>query len=292
MERVTTFLHSGTIGDVWAAIPAINEYYRKYNKRAILYLKLGQEAFYYEGANHPTMDSKGNNVMLNKKMVEMMIPLLKEQESICDARVWNNEKIHLDLDMFRRTNVGMPSFCLSRWQFYTWPDLACDLSKVWLTVPDSKVDLAKDKIIVTRTERYTNPNINYRFLKKYQKDILFCGTELEYQIFKLRYNLKIKRLKIKNFLELAQALKQCKFHISNQTQSFQLSQGLKIPRILELCKFAPNVIPYGENAYDFFAQEGLEYYVSVLNGDTPKALYPEPLVAPSIEITTPELGIK
>lgn len=273
MEKVTTFLHFGSVGDVWAAIPAINEYYRKYKKKAILYLKDGQKAFYYQGAVHPTVNINGENVMLNQNMIDMMIPLLEAQESIFAARVWNDEEIHLNLNAFRNTNVGMPSFCISRWQFYTWPDLACDLSKVWLTVPDSDKDLAKGKIIITRTERYTNPNISYKFLRSYEKDILFCGTELEYHIFRLRFGLDIERFHVKNFLELAQALKQCKFHISNQTQAFQLSQGLKIPRILELCEFAPNVIPYGENAFDFFAQESLEYYVSILNGETPKALY-------------------
>lgn len=284
MERVSNFLHNGSIGDVWAAIPAINTYYKKYGKKAVLYLKDGHKAFYYEGATHPTENERGENVMLNAKMIEMMKPLLMAQESILYADVWKGEKIHLDLNMFRNTNVGMPSFCISRWQFYTWPDLACDLSKVWLTVPDSDKDLAKGKIIVTRSERYTNKNISYKFLRKYENDILFCGTELEYHIFRLRYGLDIQRLIVNDFLELSQALKQCKFHISNQTQAFQISQGIKIPRILELCEFAPNVIVYGENAYDFFAQEALENYVSELYGEQPKALYPEPIG--SIEIKT------
>ncbi len=223
-------------------------------------------------------------------MIEMMIPLLKAQESIADAKVWNNELININLNAMRDTFVNMPNGCISRWQFYTWPDLACDLSKVWLTVPNTKTDFAKGKIIVTRSERYLNPQVNYKFLKKYEKDILFVGTELEFQIFKLRYNLKIKRLKVKDFLELAQALKQCKFHLSNQTQAFQISQGLKIPRIVELCSFAPNVIPYGENAYDFYAQEAAEYYVSLLNGDTPKTLYSGSLGIPKLDL--PKLGIK
>ncbi len=283
-ELVTTALHNGSIGDCWAAIPAINEYYRKYKKRIVLYLKDGHKAFYYTGAVHPTMNAAGENVMLNRQVIDMMIPLLEAQESILSAKVWDDEKIHLDLNAFRNTNVGMPSFCISRWQFYTWPDLACDLSKVWLTVPDSNKDLAKGKIIITRSERYTNPNISYKFLREYEKDILFCGTELEYHIFRLRYGLDIERFIFNNFLELAQALKQCKFHISNQTQAYQISAGIKIPRILELCEFAPNVIPYGEKSYDFFAQEALEYYVRELNGEPIKALYPEPIG--SIEINT------
>lgn len=270
MENTTAFLHNGTIGDTWAAIPAMREYYKKKGIKAMLYLVNGQKAVYYDGATHPTTNESGEMVMLNEEMINMMIPLFRAQECIADCKIWNEEPIQINLNKMRETFVNMPYGCISRWQFYTWPDLACDLSETWLTVPDTDVDYAKGKIVVTRSERYLNQTINYFFLKKYENDILFVGTELEYQIFKLRYKLNINRLHINNFLELAQALKQCKFHISNQTQAFQLSQGLKIPRILELCSFAPNVVPYGANAFDFYAQDALEYYVSVLNGETPK----------------------
>lgn len=271
MEQTTSFLHNGSIGDVWAAIPAIKKYYEFRKRKATLYLVNGQKAFYYEGATHPTTDPQtGDMVMLNEKMINMMIPLLKAQECIYDAKVWGNQPIQIDLNKMRETFVNMPYGDISRWQFYTWPELACDLSEVWLTAPGTERDFAKGKIIVTRTERYLNPHISYRFLKKYEKDILFCGTELEYQIFKLRFDLNIERLVVNDFLELAQALKQCKFHISNQTQAFQISQGLKIPRMLEVCSFAPNVIPYGKNAYDFYAQEACQYYVALLNGETEK----------------------
>lgn len=270
MENITTFCHNGTIGDCWAALPAIRENYKKTGRRGLLYLVNGQKAEYYSTAVHPTTNESGEMVMLNEDMINMMIPLFKAQECIYDCKIWDNEKVNVDFNKMRETFVNMPYGCISRWQFYTWPDLACDLSEVWMTVPDTDIDYAKNKIIVTRSERYLNPFINYRFLKKYEKDILFVGTEIEYHIFRLRQKLNIERLEINNFLELAQALKQCRFHISNQTQAFQISTGLKIPRIVELCSMAPNVIPYGKNAYDFYAQEALEYYVELLLKETEK----------------------
>jgi len=80
----------------------------------------------------------------------------------------------------------------------------------------------------------------------------------------MSFDLNIKKFNIGSFLELAQAIKQCRFHISNQTQAFQLSEGLKVPRILEVCEFAPNVIPIGKDAYDFLSQGALEWYFNVL----------------------------
>lgn len=270
MEQITTFLHNGSIGDVWASLPSLKEYHRKTGRKVLLYLVNGTKAFYYDGAVHPTKNQAGEQVMLNEEVISMMIPLLKAQDYISDAKIWSNQPINFDLNVIRTTFVNMPYHTLSMWYPIVWPDVACDHSKQYIFVPDSEKVLAKDKIIITRSERYLNPNINYNFLKKYEDRILFVGTELEYQIFKLRFGLKIERLIISDFLELAQALKQCKFHLSNQTQAFQISEGLKIPRVVELCSYAPNVTPIGENAFYFYAQDAIPYYVSVLLGETPE----------------------
>lgn len=259
------FSHSGNIGDVFASIPAMREYYRHSGKKAILYLEKDVEAWYYEGAVHPTK-TDGKNVMLNQTMIDMMIPLLKEQSFIADVKTWTDEKIDVPLAAFRDSYVGLPAFSINRWYFYIYPDLSCDLSGVWLDVPDAEKDFAKGKIIITRSERYHNPEADYSFLKPYEDDILFCGTMREYNVFCMNYDLNIKKLTINNFLELAQAIKQCKFHMTNQTMAFQLSESQKMPRILELCGGAPNCIPIGKDAYDFFAQAGLEYYFHKLNG--------------------------
>lgn len=264
MENTTSFLHAGSIGDVWASMPAMKEFYRKINKKVVLYLQNGQEAFYYEGATHPTRNKDGKMVMLNEQMINMMIPLLKEQDYIADARIWNGEEIKVDLNLIRKSFVNMPQGSLSRWYFLVYPDLACDLSKQYIEVPDSDKDLAAGKLIVARTDRYQNPNIDYSFLRKYEGDLIFSGTNDEYARFCMQFKLNIPKLNVKDFLELAQALKQAKGLLSNQTMIFQIAEGLKTPRIVELCNSAPNVIPVGEKAYDFYHPEGLEWYVEEL----------------------------
>lgn len=290
MKNVTTFLHDGTIGDIWASLPAIRENYKKFNKKAILYLTNGQKAVYYHGATHPTQTPDGTMVMLNENVINMVIPLLKSQPYIADAKIHNGEAIQLDLNRIRQTFVNQPYHSLSRWYFYVFPDLACDLSKKYIYAPNSKKDLAVGKIIIGRTERYLNPNINYSFLKDYSPDLfLFVGTDLEYAIFNIRYGLQIRRLLIHDFLELSQALKQSKGLISNQTQVFQIAEGLKIPRAVELCSMAPNVEPIGEKAFEFYAQEALEYYVTVLLGITPKTQFNGLKMASEINL---KLGIE
>ncbi len=292
--KPSAWLHSGSIGDTIAAIPAMNEFYRKTKRKIILYFTNNQKAEYYPGATHGTRNEGNDMVMLNEKVIEMLIPLFKSQECIEDCKIYSNQHIDIDLNKIRETFVNMPLGCISRWYFYVFPDLACDLSKQWLFIPDEAEDLARGKIIITRTERYLNPLIEYSFMKKYEQDCLFVGTDIEYAIFITRYKLDIKRLIIKDFLQLAQAIKQCKFHLSNQTMCFQLSSGLKHPRIVELCSYAPNVIPIGENAFDFYGQQALEYYVGYLLGGTAMATNFDrlPLLSEMPVLNTPNLGVK
>lgn len=266
-KLTTNFSHTGSIGDCWSSIPAMREHYRKTGKKINLYLVKDIEATYHhESVVHPTKNSEGKMVMLNQAMIDMMIPLFKAQDFINECKVDEGEKVDLDLGIIRDTFVNMPYGDLRMWYFIVYPDLACDLSEQYIFVPDTEKDYAKGKIVVARSERYRNDRTDYSFLKPYEDNLVFSGTMREYNNFCMQFDLNIKKLNINNFLELAQALKQSNGLISNQTMIFQIAEGLKIPRIVELCHFAPNVLPIGKNAFQFYAQYGLEYSFHVLNG--------------------------
>lgn len=269
--ETASFSHTGNIGDVWASIPAMRQFYLKTGKDIKLYLIKNVRGEYYDGAVHPTKDEQGKNVMLNDKMIEMMTPLLLAQGFIKEVVPITEEEykttdILCHLEWIRETFVGMPNFPLQKWYSTIFPDLDFDLADKWLEVPDSEMDLAKGKIMITRSERYVNPTLDYSFLKPYEDDLLFCGTMREYNIFTMTYDLNIVKFNVNNFMELAQAIKQCKFHISNQTQAFQLSEGLKTPRMLEACAGAPNCIPVGKDAFYYLSQVKLECDFHKLNG--------------------------
>ena len=72
-----------------------------------------------------------------------------------------------------------------------------------------------------------------------------------------------------NKLLEAYALKEARFLLSNQSLCWNLAEGLKTPRILEICQYAQNCQPMiGEHSYGFFHQVGVEYYFRVLYGQT------------------------
>lgn len=284
--QLVTFSHSGNVGDCWAAIPAMRQFHLKTGKFIKLYLIKDVHGFYYEGAVHPTKSDAGVSVMLNQKMIEMMTPLLLAQGFIKEVVTITEEEykttdILCHLEWIREANVGMPSFPIQKWYSTIFPDLDFDLAEKWLEVPDSEKDLAKGKVMITRSERYTNHLLDYSFLKSYEDDLLFCGTMREWNIFCMTYDLNVQKFNINNFLELAQAIKQCKFHISNQTQAAQLSEGQKTPRMLEACVGAPNCIPVGKDAHYYLNQMALEHFFHKLNGSMSEAAVHHKLKADS-----------
>jgi hypothetical protein len=151
---------------------------------------------------------------------------------------------------------------------YAYPDLAYDLSKSWIDLPDRDlpiIDEVKDKVIINLTERYRNGHISYYFLRKFKNKLIFAGTEREYLLFVNRWGIDMPHLKVNDFLELAYAIKNCKFLLGNQSMCWGIAEAMKSPRVLELCEFAPNCMPFvGDKSYGFFHQVGVEHYVDIL----------------------------
>ena len=279
-------IHAGNTGDVIAALPSIKQFYTKTGIKPTLYLVKDHPAKYYDGAVHPVKGESGEQVSLNQDMIGKLIPLLSIQPYIKEVKMIHISEItfaqshaeskdgnkYINLSFIRDTFCNIPYGEIRRWYFMIYPDLTCDLSVKYLDVPDLDRDLAKGKIIICRTERYLNHQLDYSFLKEYQDDLLFAGTMREYNNFCMSFDLEIEKLHIDNFLELAQALKQSKGLISNQTMIFQIAEAMKIPRAVEICSFAPNVIPCGENGFDYLGQTGLEVHFHNMNGTYDKYL--------------------
>jgi len=286
MSILTSMIHAGNTGDVIAALPAMRQFYRKHGIKPTLYLVRDHPAQYYEGAVHPVKDEQGGYVSLNEDMISKLIPLLSIQpylngvknihiDDVIFAEAYAETKDgnkHINLSLIRDVFCNIPKGDIRRWYFMVFPDLTCDLSEKYLDVPDSDKDLAKNKVIICRTERYTNTQLDYSFLKEYEDDIIFAGTVREYNNFCMNFDLEIPKLHDNNFLELAQALKQSKGLISNQTMIFQIAEAMKIPRAVEICAEAPNVIPVGEYAFDYLVQVGLEVHFHTINGTYDKFL--------------------
>ena len=247
------FKHFGLLGDIIYAIPAMKALAGA--KKIHLHLQIDQPSLYKKSMQHANKDK-----ILSQKNVEMLAPLLLSQAGFATCDVLTDQKIDFDLDEFRKFPFDYNTNHICRWYFHMY-GITADLSKPWLSVKAD--DTMRNEVVIARSFRYHAPGINYDFLKNYP-NTTFVGTKEEFSdIQKSIPGLKHKQ--VRNFLELAQVIAGSKFFIGNQSFPFALAEALKVPRALELCFECPNVIPEGENAYDFVYQPQFEKVVSQLN---------------------------
>jgi len=247
--------HSGNAGDVIYALPTIKRIYEITGASINVYLRLDKPLVLSGYNSHPM-----GNVMLNQRMAEMLIALILPQPYISICEIHTDQPIDIDMDYFRAGNIPLDKGNIARWCSYV-TGVSPELWKPWLVAEPNPA--YSDKIIISRSERYRNSTINYKFLSKYP-NVLFIGVESEYKDIKKTLP-NIDWLQVADFMELAEIVAGCKFFIGNQSFPFSIAEALKVPRILEPTFEVIDVVPEGENAYDFFFQDHLESLVRQLD---------------------------
>lgn len=263
MNNIFTFKLGGCFtGDVIYMLAGIKACCERKNFKADLYLWLDRPVKSYDGAQHPY-----NGSGINRYAFEMLRPLIESQSYINSVQEYAGQTVAADLDELRTKVIApMPYGSIARWPGYAWPDMQGDVGRSWIETPTSVWEGAilnpcHNKIIINRTSRYQNSMIHYWFLRDVQDQLIFAGLPDEHEAFCKSWELDIPLLKVQDFLELAIALRSCRYFIGNQSMCFALAEAMKIPRLLEVCNYAPNVIPCGEHAYDFLHQFAVEWFV-------------------------------
>lgn len=196
--------------------------------------------------------------MISERSFNMLLPLLKEQSYLNSVTVYTNQTIDVDLDFFRALPISN-QFHSFRW-YYHLVGKQADMTLPYLDVkPHNTI---KDKIVIVRTFRARNVFIDYSFLKHYD-NLLFLGTKDEYEDLKQSVP-NLEFYDVKDFLELAQIIKSCKFYLSNQTFAYAIAEGLKVPRLLEAYPDYPVMFPTTTNGADFYFQEHFEAYFKTM----------------------------
>lgn len=248
-------IHAGNAGDIIYALPTIRAMYKLTGVPINLYLLLDQPHGLDAAYTHPL-----GNVTMNLQMANMLISLIGQQEYLNSCSIYQDQEIHIKLDLFREMPLLLDKGNIIRWYNYT-TGLLPDIATPWLKVkPNQKFS---DKIVIARSQRYQNYHINYSFLRKYQ-NLCFIGVESEYQEI-IQFVPQIEYIAVENFMQMAEIIAGAAFFIGNQSFPFSIAEALKIPRLLETSFETPNVIPDGDNGFDFLLQEHFEWHVAALN---------------------------
>ncbi len=257
MPATISIKFSLPIGDFWYACAGIKQLCQ--TVKADIYMELDVSIKFLDGIRP----------CLTLATYEMAKPLIEAQPWCNSVNLYTDQPIDVDLDKTQldpSVNLPvMPYGSIKRWYSYLYPLMNCDYSKPWIEATSNiaGLTLIHNSIVINRTARYRNESINYSFLKQYQDRItlLFVGLPDEAVRFNQESGLETIHLEVSNFLELAGVINSCRLFIGNQSMCFALAEAMKTPRILEVCHYAPNVIPEGPNGEDFVYQFAFEHYV-------------------------------
>jgi len=250
------------MGDIIYALPSMRKASRIHGQKIQLALCIDQPAQYNE--SHPL-----GAVMLNRTVAEMSVPLFNSLDFIGEVLITSDRvKTDYNFDLFRTVNRQYTGH-ISKWVTYVYPELTCDLSEPIYIGPYEK----HDKIVFNRTQRYHGNNFDYLSIREYAPQMVFVGLESEYNIIRKKLP-GMEYHHVKDFLELAMFIRGSKFFVGNQSMAFALAEIMKVPRCVEVCRGAHNVIPTGANGYEAWTIGNLK---QILDGNINNNVTGEPI---------------
>ena len=98
-KKEITFLHSGHIGDIINVLPIIREISKTHKCKLFVGINVPIPVHYN---NHP-----GGKFYLNKKIYDMLYPLLKFQRYIDKIEIFNNQPVDINFDLIRELPVNL-----------------------------------------------------------------------------------------------------------------------------------------------------------------------------------------
>lgn len=256
---------SSPAGDLISFMSGFKQLYKEIGKKILVMQRIGMVGVSYADAVHPFKNEEDEPVCMPIEMFQMLRPLFLSQDYIHDFVEWKGEEFDFDMDLIRQERfTNQPRGSLNRWFSYVYPQMQSDLSQKYIQLPKDADSQYAGKVFLNFTQRHRNYLPAYYFLKPYQDRLIFTGLEKERDLFCKAWGLDIPLLKVNHFLELGMALNSCKFLLANASMVFQIAEGLKIPRILEIFPVMPNVIPVGEHAYDAYDESAIRFYFEKL----------------------------
>ena len=244
-----SFLHSGQLGDLIYSLATIKELSKSHKCK--LYVQIEKAIL------GPYESSR--KVFINKRCGDLILPLLRNQDFLDTVNIYKDEKIDINLNLFRDIPINL---CFFQPRYYSHIcGVNINVENTYLSIKPH--DSIKNKIIVSRSPRYRNAFLNYKFLKN-TKNLLCIGLKEEFQDLKREIN-NLEFYDCKDFLEMAEIIKASKFYVGNMCLQYVISDALKVPRLLEASPDVPIHFPIGKDAFDAYHQIHFEKFFAKLN---------------------------
>lgn len=217
---MTTFYHSGDLGDVIAAIPSI----QALGGGAVI---IGpHDASYPGGMTRQSL--KGPRFDGIKRLLEAQ-PCIERAE-------WVDKQGETTHDFSRFRHDGRHLENLAQWQAR---HIGVAISEEpWLTIPSPSLH---GRVVIARSQRYHANGFPWPELLKQYRNPIFVGLKSEHYAFQSEFG-PVEFQPTIDLLALAQIIAGCSLFIGNQSCPMWIALGIGVPIIQETCPTCPNTI--------------------------------------------------
>lgn len=187
-----------------------------------------------------------------------LAPLLAVQSYVREALLYDGRPYDHHLDDYRPISRRNPSRLLTQCHLDV-VGKSIELTTAWLenVEPQRGAD-----IVVACTPRYHDAEeIEWPILSEFRERLRFIGYDKDWRYFSTKAGFKPARLKVDNALQFAAAIKGSRIFLGNQSLGFAIAEGLKHPRVLEVCRRLPNCMPQGDHGFTRLSYDLLRSYL-------------------------------
>lgn len=253
--------HSGQLGDIIYAIPAMTILARKFGSDKIrLFVPRNKHAH-----RPPALKHVGGDFMISDEMFAFVKPLLIYQSCFSDVVSIDEHEIPKtakDFDVIRSGCINTSAGNIKDYYFKVFGLLSRGVSP-WVAPSFDGRRAGQFDILIGRSTRYLNQSIDYGILAALGLRIGFIGTGAEYLTFSTRFpNVAAEYVPVTSAMEACDLIASSSLFIGNQSFFFAIAEALQTSRILEVFEPVPNVVPTGGICGKFITTHGLATLLS------------------------------
>lgn len=226
-DETGSFKHSGDIGDLIYGLPVIRY--------------LGYSDIYLNPRGLSTKKIDGSPSGFNENTIKLLTPLLESQPYIRKVLHWNDNPVIVDMDYFRKVEVGILNLCEKILYSFSVP--FSETNMPWISVAEKKVA----PFVFARSFRYRNDDMDYCKFIDHKNDCIFVGLEEEHKDFCERFT-EIPYYPVKNLLELAEVINGSEVFYGNQSSPMAIAISMHKKIVQESFKSHPDCVFDQKNA--------------------------------------------
>lgn len=235
-----TFKHSGDMGDIIYSLPAIRAV-----GGGVLYLDVDG------GKDEPIITEqlrpiKQDRLRFGEEQFGFLFPLLTAQDYIKDVRVWNGEKVDIDLNQWRK--LIEQHQCLNITEAHLrW----VGKNEVKQYEPWLKGTLADEPyIVVSRSHRFHTNDLFWLSNRLHIEERgIFVGTELEHEVFCVLLGVEVQFKRVENAQEIAKLIAGGHEMWGNQSLPMAIAVGLGVKLFQERAPITNCIFPMRDSQY-------------------------------------------